>query len=69
MFVKDCFHTDEGAQLQGLFKREKLNESVSYKCVIPSNYIKTVLYKIFIYDINWTVLVAKAWVQIHQFKV
>lgn len=42
MFTKDCFHIDEGAQLQGLFKRKQLNESVSYKCVIP----KTALYKI-----------------------
>jgi len=52
IFSKDCFHIDEGAQLQGVFKREKLNKSVSCKSVIPSNYIKTVLYKIFMYDSN-----------------
>lgn len=68
MLIKESFHTDEGAKLQGLFKREQMNESVIYRHMIPSNCIKTVLQAVFMY-INRTFLVAKVWVQIHHFQV
>lgn len=58
MLIKDLFQADLRAQCPGVFKKEKLNEWVSLKCVVLSNYIKTVLHKIFMYDINWTFLVA-----------